>query len=865
MKKFAKFFLFVSVLYFYAVAAFAYGVVAQTTADPEDFYTNSIKPIFDNRCVACHACYDSPCNLVLTSYSGVKRGGHTYDPYGTRLGAIEKQRMGKDALTEQQWRAKGFHPVVESSPGLSPDERVERSLLASFVKLGAENNVPGKIQEREAPSNEQCVTSQKEFSELFKKKWYSYLNPFSLSKAEKIKQNSALGMPFGLPALEQEQVDNLVAWIKAGSPGPTAKTREAMEAVNNPAYIKIAEDFLNRGIAANGTREASGGKYQWTAKYLYEHLFMVHLYHESSPGDFFELVRSSTKEGPVKEIVTDFPYDDPGELFWYRLKKVTDTLAYKNHIVYSLDDEKFNRINELFIESPWPDEVANGGAGIPSVNWNDPNPFVNFKPVPAKLRYKWLIENSKLIIDLFTRGPVCNGGAATYAVRDYFWSMFMAPDSDISVNVPGFFDMTSGSKDKNGDVPLGELLMVPAFNPNQYAFPYFYSARQHEYERYHAELLAKHFPDGFSEKDIWDGVNESAFNETSHNRNALLTIYRHDLSVSVHEGRMGNVPKTAWVIDYPVFERTYYNLVAAFDVYGSMVHKLRARVYMERLRREAEDNFLTFLPQEMRMPVRKSWYQRDESKDDDETTIVVDRERKTFYPEKLKTQVQATYADVPPAILGYEQPEDLGTHGPEHAGRQFMRRMTDIVFSKGTAGYPDQLNDHKFSGKTYKGELPETVNSWRELIPLLTRLADVKQPFVKYFKDVSYITFTREDGKEPIFFTVIANKSHRSMNVLFGENQTRDPENDTLHFVEDLMIAYPNKFYEVPLVDVPQFIKTVEAMDSENKHEAFEVKYGIKKSDERFWSYYDRLQRRFVEQHGQFSGILDLNRYGDID
>lgn len=56
------------------------------------------------------------------------------------------------------------------------------------------------------------------------------------------------------------------------------------------------------------------------------------------------------------------------------------------------------------------------------------------------------------------------------------------------------------------------------------------------------------------------------------------------------------MPKTLWVIDYPLFERIYYALVAGFDVYGNGGHQLAVRLYMDGLRIEGESYFLDFLP-----------------------------------------------------------------------------------------------------------------------------------------------------------------------------------------------------------------------------------------------------------------------------
>ena len=37
-------------------------------------FINDIKPILDKRCVSCHSCYNSPCQLKLSSFEGLQRG-----------------------------------------------------------------------------------------------------------------------------------------------------------------------------------------------------------------------------------------------------------------------------------------------------------------------------------------------------------------------------------------------------------------------------------------------------------------------------------------------------------------------------------------------------------------------------------------------------------------------------------------------------------------------------------------------------------------------------------------------------------------------------------------------------------------------
>ena len=68
---------------------------------------------------------------------------------------------------------------------------------------------------------------------------------------------------------------------------------------------------------------------------------------------------------------------------------------------------------------------------------------------------------------------------------------------------------------------------------------------------------------------VWDGDGR--------NPNAALTVFRHFDSASVVKGMVGEPPKTAWVIGYPLLERIYYLLVAGYDVYGNAGHQLNSR------------------------------------------------------------------------------------------------------------------------------------------------------------------------------------------------------------------------------------------------------------------------------------------------
>ena len=52
---------------------------------------------------------------------------------------------------------------------------------------------------------------------------------------------------------------------------------------------------------------------------------------------------------------------------------------------------------------------------------------------------------------------------------------------------------------------------------------------------------------GYTLDDIWDGDGR--------NPNALLTVFRHFDSAVVMKGAAGDLPKTLFVLDYPLLER----------------------------------------------------------------------------------------------------------------------------------------------------------------------------------------------------------------------------------------------------------------------------------------------------------------------
>jgi hypothetical protein len=79
--------------------------VAQTVPAPSASpdYTTDIQPIFNRRCIACHGCLGSPCNVKLDSFHGADRGGFGVNPYSSHIDS--SPRLGMDVVqTTGEWQ-----------------------------------------------------------------------------------------------------------------------------------------------------------------------------------------------------------------------------------------------------------------------------------------------------------------------------------------------------------------------------------------------------------------------------------------------------------------------------------------------------------------------------------------------------------------------------------------------------------------------------------------------------------------------------------------------------------------------------------------------------------------------------------------
>ena len=126
---------------------------------------------------------------------------------GERLLAITPTRLQLDAKNTEQWRDKGFFPVLNERLQ-SPQNNLSLSPLYRLLELKRKN-----------PTRTQGILPSSFDLELDR----DQVCP-KVSELEKFEKDHPLwGMPYGLPGLEENEFDTLKEWIMNGAKASAPK------------------------------------------------------------------------------------------------------------------------------------------------------------------------------------------------------------------------------------------------------------------------------------------------------------------------------------------------------------------------------------------------------------------------------------------------------------------------------------------------------------------------------------------------------------------------------------------------------------------------------------------------------------------
>ncbi|HSB95236.1 MAG TPA: fatty acid cis/trans isomerase, partial [Spongiibacteraceae bacterium] len=458
------------------------------------------------------------------------------------------------------------------------------------------------------------------------------------------------------------------------------------------------------------------------------------------------------------------------------------------------DGKRMARWRELFLQASYKiDRLPSYATEVAS------NPFVAFAALPVQSRYRFMLDEAAYFLTSFVKGPVCRGQIALNVLNDQFWVLFANPDLPANVDAE-FLAKESGNlrlPAEIGDQPLGIV------HWNNYAAlqaSYLGAKEKFLHEKYGA-------PRAVNLDLVWsgDGANHSA----------ALTVFRHFDSASVVEGLVGDVPKTAWVIDYPMFERIYYLLVVGFDVYGDASHQLLTRLYMDFLRMEGEANFLAFLPKAKREAERNSWYQGVGAKMRD-----------------------AVYRNA----MMYQHETGI-TYRSKNPKREFFDLLRDYLGPALSQHY--QLRDIELDAPGRSA---------------LQKIAKLRGWPVSYLPELIYVRVLIRGAPDQVF-TLIHNVDHSNVAVLFLEKARLRPQFDSVTLVPGIVGAYPNAFWVVKDSDLPQLAARLAALDGNAAYRRLERDIGVARSSPKFWQHSDWLHNIYREREPIDWGALDYSRY----
>jgi hypothetical protein len=722
---------------------------------------STAEDVLAQRCMVCHGCYDAPCQLKLEAHAGMVRGASKDLVYnGSRLVQANLTRLFDDATTEDTWREKGFYPVLSKEDPTS-GVMFRMLQLKQAHPLPSEGPMP-KTFDFSLYRDQQCP-SEEEFDS------YASTNPL-------------WGMPYGLPGLNAEEHRLLTEWLLAGAPETVAAPLSGSEAI----LLEQWETMLNR----------ADNKHRLVARYLYEHLFLASLYlQEQEQINWFRMVRSRTPPGePVEVIATRRPYDAPRTAkFYYRLQRMPVTPLAKIHMPYRLDQARLARYRELFIDANY--EVSSLPGYAPELA---SNPFKTYQQIPVNSRYRFLLDEAQFSIMNFIKGPVCRGQVALNVIDDHFWVMFIAPgELDVSNNADFLARETDNLRlpdPKTGTV-------VDVFRWRGYA------KANENYQRARSRHIARETKNHALEiTDIWDGDGT--------NNNASLTVFRHFDTASVVRGLVGQIPKTAWVIDYSLLERIHYLLVAGFDVYGSVAHQLQSRLYMDFLRMEGEFNFLLFLPKEDREPLHNYWY-RDA--------------RKSVREHMLGRHL-------------LEEDTNAIEYTSDDSKREFLLIQRARIFGAGAPQW--DLARQGIAGTT---------------LAALQSIMSRHGAHNSYLPDATILNVIGKNSDR--YYTLLKNVGHSNIAQPFNESARELPEEDYLTVVPGFIGAYPNYFFQVNEDEIATFAAAVTELASRGDLAALRSRFGVARNMPWFWRFSDKLHAHARAQDPVAFGLFDYNRY----
>ena len=119
-------------------------------------------------------------------------------------------------------------------------------------------------------------------------------------------------------------------------------------------------------------------------------------------------------------------------------------------------------------------------------------------------------------------------------------------------------------------------------------------------------------------------------------------------------------------------------------------------------------------------------------------------------------------------------------------------------------------------------------------------------------------------GRREIY-TIIRNRMHSNVALMFGENLRYTPSGDTLTLYPGVLASYPNFMFDVAGGEIDEFIESVLAADDEQVFGKTVIRrWGVRRTHPRFWELFHALTAYLQEHEPIDAGVMDMSRYENL-
>jgi hypothetical protein len=115
-----------------------------------------------------------------------------------------------------------------------------------------------------------------------------------------------------------------------------------------------------------------------------------------------------------------------------------------------------------------------------------------------------------------------------------------------------------------------------------------------------------------------------------------------------------------------------------------------------------------------------------------------------------------------------------------------------------------------------------------------------------------------------LVYTLVHNAAHTNVAFLFGDDDRRLPADDTVTVVRGHFGSYPNFFFDVAYEQIDAFTDELRGLANESDLERFATRFGVRRTDPRFWAMSDWLRESLRRASPGDAGVYDLARYENL-